>query len=78
MYHLQVDWKAFISDYVAGGGQAFDLIESGDGFHPSQTGNMVLAEKLWKDLATNRPQWLPKLNPNNAKIQALFGDQGGY
>jgi hypothetical protein len=39
---------------------------------------MVLAEKLWKDLATNKPQWIPKLNPNNAKIEALFGDQGGY
>lgn len=26
MYHLQVDWKAFISDYVAAGGDAFDLV----------------------------------------------------
>jgi hypothetical protein len=23
MYHMRVDWQAFISDYVAGGGNAF-------------------------------------------------------
>ncbi len=49
-----------------------------DGFHPSQTGNMLLAEMLWEDLATNRPGWLPPVNPNNALIEARFGDQGGY
>ncbi len=78
MYRLQVDWRAFINDYVAFGGDAFDLIEPVDGFHPSQTGNMVLASKLWEDLATNRPSWIPKRNPNNAAILSLFGDQGGY
>jgi len=39
---------------------------------------MLLAEKLWVDLATNRPAWLPKKNPFNAQIAQLFGDQGGY
>jgi len=63
---------------VAAGGVAFDLIEPADGFHPSQTGNMVLAEKLWADLSTNKPDWIPKQNPNNAAIKARFGDQGGY
>jgi acyloxyacyl hydrolase len=73
-----VDWQAFISDYVAAGGDAFDLIEPADGFHPSQTGNMVLAAKLWDDLVANKPAWIPKLNPHNADIARLFGDQGGY
>jgi len=78
MYRMQVDWEAFINDYVSAGGDAFDLIEPADGFHPSQTGNMLLASKLWEDLAANRPDWIPKLNPNNHKIVELFGDQGGY
>jgi hypothetical protein len=39
---------------------------------------MVLAGKLWDNLAANRPNWLPARNPNNDKIRALFGDQGGY
>lgn len=78
MYHIKVDWQAFISDYVAAGGDAFDLIEPADGFHPSQTGNMVLAGKLWDDLSANKPGWIPKLNPNNAAIKARFGNQGGY
>ena len=78
MYRLKVDWKQFISEYKAGGGDPFDLIEPADGFHPPQTGNMLLAEKLWVDLATNRPAWLPKKNPFNAQIAQLFGDQGGY
>ena len=78
MYHLQVDWQKFITDYEAAGGDGFDLIEPADGFHESQTGSMVLAAKLWDDLATNRPAWIPKRNPNNGNIAAMFGDQGGY
>jgi hypothetical protein len=48
------------------------------GFHPSQTGQQLLAEVIWQDLETNRPEWLPTVNPHNAEIVALFGDQGGY
>lgn len=40
MYHVHTDWVAFIQDYVAAGGNATDLIEPVDGFHPSQTGNV--------------------------------------
>lgn len=78
MYTFQVDWKKFISNYTDAGGKAFDLIEPVDGFHPSQTGNMLLAEMLWEDLASNKPAWLPTINPNNGLIQQRFGDQGGY
>ncbi len=70
-----MDWKKFISNYTDAGGRAFDLIEPVDGFHPSQTGNMLLAEMLWEDLALNKPGWLPPINPNNDAIRARFGDQ---
>jgi acyloxyacyl hydrolase len=72
---FNVDWHKFISNYTDAGGRAFDLIEPVDGFHPSQTGNMLLAEMLWEDLAANRPGWLPPVNPNNDAIRARFGDQ---
>jgi acyloxyacyl hydrolase len=75
MYTFHVDWNKFISNYTDAGGRAFDLIEPVDGFHPSQTGNMLLAEMLWEDLAANKPGWLPSVNPNNAAITARFGDQ---
>jgi acyloxyacyl hydrolase len=41
-------------------------------------GNQLLAEVIWADLSANRPSWLPTVNPFNAEIAALFGDQGGY
>lgn len=78
MYRLQVDWFALINEYVQNGGKASDVIEPVDGFHPSQTGNYLLADVVWMDLQTNRPAWLPKLNPFNNNITALFGNQGGY
>ncbi len=79
MYRVQMDWVAFIEDYVAKGGDAFDLIEPVDGFHPSQTGNWVLAEAVWTDLIKNRPDFLPPVNPNNAAIAARFGENlNGY
>jgi acyloxyacyl hydrolase len=78
MHVLQVDWRSIFTEYTAQGGNIFDLIEPADGFHPSQTGNMLLAEKVWDDLATNKPDWLPPTNPNNGRIAQLFGDQGGY
>ena len=49
-----------------------------DGFHPSQTGNYLLADVIWKDLLANKPAWLGPVNPFNAQIEALFGSQGGY
>ena len=78
MYRLQIDWFALIGKYIAAGGNAFDIIEPADGFHPSQTGHALLAGQVWLDLQTNRPSWLPRLNPNNANITAIFGNQGGF
>jgi len=54
------------------------VIEPVDGFHPSQTGNYLLADVVWQDLLANKPSFLGAENPNNAAIIARFGDQGGY
>jgi len=72
------DFVGIVKKWVAGGGKASDLIELTDGFHPSQTGNMLLAEQYWDWLAVNVPRAIGDVNPNNAQITATFGDQGGY
>jgi acyloxyacyl hydrolase len=78
MYRVKVDWVKIIADYVAVGGVAADVIEPVDGFHPSQTGNFLLAETVWEDLLANKPSFLGAVNPHNADIARVFGDQGGY
>ena len=79
MYRLQVDWPALIQEYIRSGGDPMDVVESVDGFHPSQTGNQLLARIVWADLAANRTSWLPRENPHNADIISIFGEQlNGY
>lgn len=51
---------------------------SRSGFHPSTTGQMLTADYLWKQVSANWPDLLGSVNPNNAQITQLFGDQGGY
>eukprot|EP00937_MAST-01D_sp_MAST-1D-sp2_P005589 g5589.t1 len=74
----QPDWRKYIAEYVAAGGAASDLIEPVDGFHPSQAGNMYLAQSLWSYLEDNYPEALGAVNPHNAEIERLFGEQGGH
>lgn len=49
-----------------------------DGFHPSQSGHMLLAKNVWEVLEADYPDLLGPINPNNAEITKIFGDQGGY
>ena len=72
------DWPKYIADYVATGGKATDLIEPVDGFHPSQAGNMYLASSLWSWFEKEHPEALGAVNPHNAEITSIFGDQGGH
>ena len=78
MYFNNPDWRGFINKYVQAGGIAKELIEPVDGFHPSQSGNMLLAMNVWNYVMENDVSILGDVNPNNAAIHAKFGDQGGY
>lgn len=49
----------------------WELIEPVDGFHPSQTGNALIADAYWKALTSMGI--LPSANPNNQKILEKFG-----
>lgn len=79
LIYINPDWEMYFSvwENVFGHDDA-DLIEPVDGFHPSQTGNMLLAESLWKNLVQLYPQAVGPINPHNDEIDLLFGDQGGY
>lgn len=67
-----------VAEWTGAGHEARDLIEPTDGFHPSQTANTLLTERLWANLTANFPQAIGAVNPHNAEIVAMFGDQGGY
>ena len=77
MHLLNLEWADLLAQYAALGYNPVDLIEPAVGMHPTTTANALVARQVWMDLAANTT-WLPRSNPANAKIQALFGDQGGY
>lgn len=76
--YLDFPFDQVIQEWVAQGGQPWQLIESVDGFHINQYGHATVSDILWKWLEQQRPQWLPPLNPHNADIERVFKDQGGY
>jgi acyloxyacyl hydrolase len=54
------------------------LFTSFDGLHPRLEYSNFLAEALFDIMETRFPGLLNDPNPNNATIEALFGDQGGH
>lgn len=64
--------------WIAMGGETWQLIEPIDGFHPNQIAHYLISGYLWNQLETDHPDWLGAINPNNDLIDKLFGDQGGY
>ncbi|EDQ91273.1 uncharacterized protein MONBRDRAFT_34989 [Monosiga brevicollis MX1] len=67
-----------IKEFVAAGGQAWQLIEPVDGFHPSQLAQPLITDQLWKFLSANFSDIMQPINPHNADIDKVFGDQGGH
>ena len=76
--YLDFPFEEVIREWESQGGEAWQLIESVDGFHINQFGHAVTSDVLWSWLQTNKPQWLPPINPHNADIERVFKDQGGY
>ena len=78
LIYMNPDWQWYFDTWEEIGKDPKDLIEPVDGFHPSQTGNVMLAESLWKNLVELYPQAAGPINPHNDEILDMFGDQGGY
>jgi len=64
-------WAQLFSEY-AKTGPLSNLIEPVDGFHPSQAGNALFAQKFFEFLETEHPDAIGPINPFNAEIDALF------
>lgn len=60
------------------GGEDWQLLEPVDGFHSNQLGQALTAGAIWDNLEKMFPDALGPVNPNNAKIKSMFGNQGGY
>jgi acyloxyacyl hydrolase len=76
--YIDFPFNDALKEWEDQGGEAWQLIESVDGFHINQYGHGITSDVLWKWLQANKPQWLPPLNPHNADIERVFKDQGGY
>jgi acyloxyacyl hydrolase len=76
--YLDFPFDKVINEWVAQGGQPWQIIEGVDGFHINQYGHAIVSDILWAWLQTEKPQWLPPVNPHNADIESVFKDQGGY
>jgi len=78
MIYYPFPFEEIISIWEAQGGQAWQLIEPVDGFHPNQISNEISADWMWSDILKNHPELAGAVNPNNDKILTMFVDQGGY
>lgn len=67
-----------LQEWESRGGQTWQCIEPVDGFHPNQNAQPLVTDVFWQLMTNNFSQYLPPINPNNAAIQNMFGDQGGY
>jgi len=65
-------WSQMFVDYKEKGFELSNLIEAVDGFHPSQTGNALLAWGFWDFLESKHPEAIGAVNPHNAEIDTLF------
>nr|XP_039255888.1 acyloxyacyl hydrolase-like [Styela clava] len=78
MYYIDFDIHAIINMWETQGGEAWEVIEPVDGFHPGQISQALSAEYMWNQMQTKYPEILGAPNPNNDKIRTIFGDQGGH
>eukprot|EP00300_Choanocystis_sp_HF-7_P025269 c27013_g1_i1.p3 GENE.c27013_g1_i1~~c27013_g1_i1.p3 ORF type:complete len:240 (+),score=52.35 c27013_g1_i1:110-721(+) len=78
MLYFANPFAEVIETWVAGGGNVTDLFCKLFAMHPSGPAQALIADFFNNLIATEYPQLLPGINPNNALITELFGDQGGY
>uniref|UniRef100_A0A8D0GSY5 Acyloxyacyl hydrolase n=1 Tax=Sphenodon punctatus TaxID=8508 RepID=A0A8D0GSY5_SPHPU len=78
IFYMDFPLVEIAEEWHSRGGEAWQLIEPTDGFHPSQ---VFLKNKnviFWQKALREWPHILGKENPFNKQIEDVFGDQGGY
>ena len=71
IFHSPV-WADIATDFVKAGGELVNIIEPVDGFHPSQTGNAIFAQKFWQWLEEFHPAAIGPINKYNDEINDMF------
>ncbi|CAM9558314.1 unnamed protein product [Lampetra planeri] len=77
-HYVEYPLAKMAEEWVWRGGEAWQLIEAVDGFHPDQTALALMAGILWDEITQRWPDVLGPENPHNADIARVFGDQGGH
>jgi acyloxyacyl hydrolase len=76
IHYYDCPMKDVMAMWKKTGKPAWMLIEPVDGFHPTQYAEELTTKVMEAQYAKDKI--LPEVNPNNAQIEKLFGDQGGY
>jgi len=76
MMYKPFPFKEIVAAWAKMGGEAWQLIEPSDGFHPNQISNWLTA--IYTVTQVLPESWLGPINSFNAHITTVFGDQGGY
>ncbi|CAF0849277.1 unnamed protein product [Brachionus calyciflorus] len=76
MLYTDVPIRQMMDIWESMGGERWQLIESVDGFHINQNGNILLADLYWDILSKSNPDWIGPENQFNNDIIKLFGNQG--
>ncbi|XP_028607151.2 acyloxyacyl hydrolase [Podarcis muralis] len=78
VFYMDYPLKEVAEMWQKSGGEAWQLIEPVDGFHPNQVVSALGARIIWKKILREWPHVLGKENPTNDEIVAVFKDQGGH
>ncbi|XP_034985434.2 acyloxyacyl hydrolase [Zootoca vivipara] len=78
VFYMDYPLKEVAEMWQKSGGEAWQLIEPVDGFHPNQVASALGARIIWKKILREWPHVLGKENPSKDEIIAVFKDQGGH
>jgi len=77
-YFIECPDKQVIQSWLNAGRDGRDLYEAVGGAHPSQTQGILWNRAIWNTLLQHYPQVVGPVNPHNAEIARIFGNQHGY
>ncbi|XP_046386733.1 acyloxyacyl hydrolase-like [Ischnura elegans] len=78
IHYLDNPLAQVMQEWEKKGRQVWELIDPVDSLHPSQIAQSLITDVLWRNIEQKFPYILGDVNPHNAKIEELFGDQGGH
>ncbi|XP_059474364.1 acyloxyacyl hydrolase-like isoform X2 [Neocloeon triangulifer] len=78
LHYLDNPLGQVMKEWVSQGHEVFELIDPIDSLHPSQMAQTLITDVLWRNIMVKFPYIVGSVNPQNSRIQEIFGDQGGH